>query len=278
VTVRSNLVFDVGMHKGEDTAFYLAKGFDVVAVEASGDLVRECAATFADEIESGRLTIVNAAIAPEPGPVTFYVNEHSPWGTTQKEWADRNAALGSPPAAAIVVEGTTFGDILERYGVPYYLKIDIEGADLLCLEALRGYNAVPAYVSIESDKRRWSALRREFDLLSELGYSRFKLVGQRSVVDQVPPSPALEGEYVPWRFALGASGLFGEEAPGAWLTRRAAMRRYRLIFVRYLLYGDLGLLRRRPRYRVARVALRWLRTAARAVLGKVDWYDTHAAR
>jgi hypothetical protein len=31
-----DLIFDVGFHRGEDTDFYLKKGFRVVAVEATG--------------------------------------------------------------------------------------------------------------------------------------------------------------------------------------------------------------------------------------------------
>jgi len=30
-----NLVYDVGMHTGQDTAYYLFKGYDVVAIEAN---------------------------------------------------------------------------------------------------------------------------------------------------------------------------------------------------------------------------------------------------
>jgi len=31
----SDLVFDIGMHNGDDTAYYLARGYRVVAVEAN---------------------------------------------------------------------------------------------------------------------------------------------------------------------------------------------------------------------------------------------------
>ena len=37
---RNDLIIDVGMHDGTDTAFYLAKGFNVVAIEANPGLVR----------------------------------------------------------------------------------------------------------------------------------------------------------------------------------------------------------------------------------------------
>ena len=36
----ADLIYDVGMHNGADTAFYLAKGFRVVAVEANPELVQ----------------------------------------------------------------------------------------------------------------------------------------------------------------------------------------------------------------------------------------------
>jgi hypothetical protein len=65
-----------------------------VAVEASEALCREAALRFDREVASGQLTVVNAAIAAEEGPVTFYANEHSPWGTTVREWADRYATMG----------------------------------------------------------------------------------------------------------------------------------------------------------------------------------------
>jgi hypothetical protein len=34
--------------------------------------------------------------------------------------------------------------------MPYYLKIDIEGADLLCLKALEKFEEKPKYISIEA--------------------------------------------------------------------------------------------------------------------------------
>ncbi len=36
-----NLIFDIGMHKGEDSEYYLKKGFDVVAFEAHPGLISE---------------------------------------------------------------------------------------------------------------------------------------------------------------------------------------------------------------------------------------------
>ena len=36
-----NLIFDIGFHKGEDTLFYLLKGYRVIAVDADPNLINE---------------------------------------------------------------------------------------------------------------------------------------------------------------------------------------------------------------------------------------------
>ena len=49
------LIFDLGMNDGSDTAFYLAKGFSVVGVDAAEDLAAR-ARQYQAEIDSGRLS------------------------------------------------------------------------------------------------------------------------------------------------------------------------------------------------------------------------------
>jgi len=39
--MEENLVFDIGMHRGEDSEFYLKKGFRVIGVEANQELCEE---------------------------------------------------------------------------------------------------------------------------------------------------------------------------------------------------------------------------------------------
>ena len=65
------LIYDVGMHKGEDTEFYLRRGFRVVGVEANPYLVEELRSKFSAEISSGTLQLVDRAISNSGGVVTF---------------------------------------------------------------------------------------------------------------------------------------------------------------------------------------------------------------
>jgi len=74
--LKPNLIYDVGLHRGEDTDFYLKKGFDVVALEANPELIAQCKLRFQDAIAHGRLRIIEGAIAPTSAgeKVTFYRN------------------------------------------------------------------------------------------------------------------------------------------------------------------------------------------------------------
>jgi FkbM family methyltransferase len=264
--INSGLILDVGMNNGDDSDFYLRKGFRVVAVEALESLCSAAAERFAAQVAEGRLTIVNRAIARLDGPVTFYQNERkSVWGTLNAEWAQRNLARKAA-SREITVSGMRFEDLLQQVGVPYYLKIDIEGSDLLCLEALSKVRDRPTFVSIEASMTRWKDLKHEFDVFEQLGYGSFKVVNQARVREQVPPDPPLEGTFVSHKFPEDASGLFGEEAPGAWMSRQEAVKEYRKILRNHFLLGDRGILGDGVLGR----------NIARRLGFRDSWYDTHA--
>jgi hypothetical protein len=160
-----------------------------------------------------------------------------------------------------------FDALLKEHGVPYYLKIDIEGADMLCIRALEQSPTRPRFVSIESNKTSWRDLVGEFDALESLGYNRFKVVNQNRVSAHREPQPAREGTYAGQRFQPGSTGLFGTELPGRWLTRRRALLKYAFIFLQYRLFGD--------NTRGERIVRRRLPAALQRLLIP-DWYDTHA--
>jgi FkbM family methyltransferase len=260
-----SLIFDVGCNKGQDSEFYLKKGFRVLAVEANPILCSELRRHFSDQLADGSFVLVEGAIAEREGKVDFFSNvKVSEWGTTSAEWARKFEHLGAA-STKIVVPAVTFASVLQRFGVPYYLKIDIAGADMLCLKDLLTVSDRPRFVSIESEKRSWFKLRAEMNLLRRLGYSKFQIVDQALVPSQTPPVPAREGNFANHRFERDSSGLFGEELPGPWLDRGRALARYRRIFLNYWLSGDFGILLR----------VRGLRRFARHF--PVSWYDTHAA-
>ena len=51
----------------------------------------------------------------------------------------RNKGFGAE-SEEIKVESIRFVEILKKFGCPYYLKIDVEGADMLCVNALKDFD------------------------------------------------------------------------------------------------------------------------------------------
>jgi FkbM family methyltransferase len=277
-----DLVYDVGMHQGEDAEFYLRKGFRVVGIEADPDWARFCRDRLGQFIASGQLTIIEGAIL-EPAAIAraervrFYKSDRSVWGTVRPDWAARNERLGGSNDL-IEVDVIDFTAVLRKYGVPHYLKIDIEGCDMVCVTTLQAFSARPDYLSIESDKTRFTNIRREIEILADLGYDSFQAVEQSGIPSsQTPPQPAAEGNYAAQRFVDSSSGLFGRELGGSWLRKGEVLRFYRAVRLGYHLVGDDGLMSRwrfpgALRLRGWSAGLIGLATRA-AVPG---WYDTHA--
>jgi len=59
----ADLVYDVGMNRGEDTEFYAKKGYQVVGFESDPLLVDQCRKRFVAELAGGQLNIVAGVIA-----------------------------------------------------------------------------------------------------------------------------------------------------------------------------------------------------------------------
>jgi FkbM family methyltransferase len=205
--MEKDLIYDVGAHRGEDTAHYLRSGYRVVAVEANPLLADQLSERFTGD----PVAVVNAGIGSRGGTATFWVNdandEHSSF---DREVGCRDGT----PCHAVEVELVTFRSLLESHGVPFYLKIDIEGADGLCLSSLSP-DDLPAYVSIEAHTADY------VDRLSDLGYRQFKLV------DQTRHSPRVMLRLGLARFPVGTSGRFGEATRGRWQSADQVVQAWR---------------------------------------------------
>jgi FkbM family methyltransferase len=267
--VASDLIYDVGAHKGEDSDFYLKLGYRVVAIEANPVLCEYLRQRFSKEIEDRTFTLLESAVGDSDGSVPFYLNKkNSAWGTADPARArinDRKRA-GSEE---IKVPGVRFRDVINQYGCPYYLKIDVEGADMLCLKTLEDIKCYPKYVSIESTKTSWLDLLTEFDTFERLGYTKFKVIDQKT--HKNGRFRDRHGELVSYAFEFGATGPFGQDLDGVWLSKKKAIRKYIPLFLLYNTVGD-NTLMRKP-YKILMNT-----PIVRRVLRKVSWYDTHAMR
>jgi FkbM family methyltransferase len=274
--MREDLIFDIGMHRGEDTDFYLKKGYQVVGIEANPALAEHCRRRFATRVADGSLRIIEGAIVGtdrlDTRSVKFYENPNSAWGTIDPEWRDRNAQLGLS-SREIEVPCVDLAAILKEYGIPFYMKIDIEGADRSCLDYLKSLDDHPQYLSIEDEKLDFSRLLSNLAVLQQLGYSNFRAVQQEAIPNSVFSGSDRFGRPITHRFEDGASGVFGTDLPGPWMSAQELIVEYKWIFEMYLIFGDNS-----PMTRLANLNALRAQLAHHVQRCLPGWYDTHASR
>jgi FkbM family methyltransferase len=184
--VKNDLVFDIGMNNGDDSAYYLSQGYNVVAVEAIPTLAKEVELRLKDFVNRGKIEILNVGIASEQGELDFYVNKHySEWSSFDRELGTR----GTEGFEVIKVKTTTLDQIVRDKGVPYYLKMDIEGYDRIGLESLYKCEEKPKFLSIELYEVP------QIELLVNLGYKKFQLIDQGSFLPFELPATKEYNEY-----------------------------------------------------------------------------------
>jgi FkbM family methyltransferase len=211
------LIMDIGMNNGLDSLFYLRKGFRVVAIEANPLLVKKAQFDLASYIASGQLIIEHVGLGEQEGQFNFYINlENDHWSSFVKDYGTRNGTRYEEISINCIKPQSLF----EKYGMPYYLKIDIEGKDINVVRSLHDFTDRPQYISIEENQTYF------FAELWSLGYRGFKLVDQRNLTQVKCPNPPLEGIYVDATFDGNTSGPFGKEAPGEWMTFDLALEKY----------------------------------------------------
>ena len=241
------------MHNGDDTANYLALGYRVIAIEADPMQAEKGTERFKEYIANGKLSILNVGVADKSGEFDFYINEKNP------EWNSFDLAIASRdglPWHAIKIKAKSFDQVIKENGVPYYLKVDIEGHDYLCIRGLDP-NDLPKFISVEGNEVGL------IDQLSEKGFSKFKIISQYNFahLDLSPNKyfnrwlmaykmrqwnslPAkvfrklggsvfirwLDGRAIPQNakgFLPGTSGNFGDELGGTWQDAEVSKRIYR---------------------------------------------------
>ncbi len=276
--MKRRLIYDVGLHLGEDTEYYLKKGFDVVAFEADPELISKCKARFSKEISSGQLTIVEGAIVEKEQvkekAVSFYQNKDlSVLNTVVQDRSTKYEEHGSS-TKIIEVPTINFSECLEKYGIPYYLKIDIEGMDIVCLKALLDFEKKPAYLSMESEKLDFKKLTKEFELLEKLGYYSYQIVNQADISSLNEPENSKEGQFVDYEFKMGASGLFGSDFSTNWMSKQKALQTYKKIFYSYQLWGDDSKIKNYMLTELLRKVFSVF--SGRPMHTLPGWFDTHA--
>ena len=218
------VIYDFGSNNGDDIPYYLKKADLVVAVEANPALCNQIRSRFKIEISSGKLVVENCVLITSntETEVPFFIHR------TEHVLSQFLTPINRQDFEEVILPAKSVIDIVNKYGIPYYIKIDIEHYDDQILRSLFDNNIRPPFISAESHTIEIFTL-----LVSLGGYQSFNLVDGKSVSTQYKDCriKVIGGDEI-YSFPSHSAGPFGEDLHSNWMTANN--------FFRFLAYEKLG--------------------------------------
>ena len=181
---KGSLVFDIGANNGEHTGCFLALGASVVAVEP----LPSCAAKLRLIYPKHKVTVVPYAVGRSMSTARMRVGRIGTLSTLSDEWlarAKRSARFKEAVWDQVIeVPVITLDSLIQRYGHPDFVKIDVEGFEPHVLD---GLSQMPRALSFEFNTEYLEAtiecLRKGcFPLEAKFNY----IVGESNIELQLP--------------------------------------------------------------------------------------------
>jgi FkbM family methyltransferase len=270
-------IFDIGCNNGDDTDYYLKKGFKVVAVDADKSMCDMVSNRFPDEIKAGNCVVVHGAFSETGTAVTFYICDEKPdWNTCDPYFVEINRKQGVT-YRELVVPPVSMRDLIAAYGRPYYVKIDIEGMDIVPLRSLVEETVKPTYISLEVPDHDLTLGLEQFLLLKRLGCEKFYYFNQGMRGSVKTPNPPREGRYAEFEPDRFTTGPFGKDLDEEWISFDRAVQHFLKLNRLHVLFQDNKWFSKNGQFGGTIVSKIYNRYR-RHVLGDpvTRWYDLHA--
>lgn len=212
---KTPVIYDVGLHDGEDSAYYLAKGFRVVGIDADSAQCALCRGRFAREIASGRMHVLNVGVGAEEGMGRFFVSTRNPAVSTfvEPDLSGQEWELREVPVRKL-------SSIIDAFGEPHFVKIDVECYDHLVLRDLMTSGVRPRFISAESH------VIDVFCMLVCMNYKKFRLVDGATIPERFG-NHTIQTSYcgsMSYNFRRRSSGPFGEDLPDQWIDKEQCLK------------------------------------------------------
>jgi FkbM family methyltransferase len=167
-----DLVFDIGAHVGDRIASFRRLGARVVAVEPQPALARTLRLLYGRD---RAVTIEQAAIGRRAGSIDLRVNLDNPTVSTASDDFIK-AADGAPGwegqrwTKTVRVAVMTLDNLIERHGLPSFIKLDVEGFEV---EALAGLTQPVPALSFEFTTIQRTLAKAGVEQCATLGFDLY---------------------------------------------------------------------------------------------------------
>lgn len=129
-----DLCFDVGANIGNRTEIFLQLGAKVVAVEPQ----ESCAAILENKF-GAKIHLEKTGLGAEKGEMEMFIADESTISTLSSEFIEKtknNKFKNNSWNSKVIIPITTLDDLVLKYGLPAFCKIDVEGFEAEVLKGL----------------------------------------------------------------------------------------------------------------------------------------------
>ena len=164
------LAFDLGGNMGQSTDVLLQNYDKVICFEPNPHLVKHLKNKYHN---NNRVIIEEIGLSDEESVKKFYISNSHVVSTISQDWITNSRFTNVYNwDNEIEINTTTLNKVIEKYGVPYFIKIDVEGYEY---EVFMGLTKLldDTYISFEWAEEQYSKINETVSYLKSLGYSNF---------------------------------------------------------------------------------------------------------
>ena len=169
-----DLFFDIGAHLGDKSKQFLDKNLKTIMVEPLPKCVEQLKKEFN---ERENIEIIQKAVGKSTGNMVLEVNTKMPTTSTMAKHWKRGRFSNEKWDQKIIVEMTTLDHLIKIYGIPNYIKIDVEGFEL---DVLLGLSKKAGIISFEFTSEFFDQTISCLSYLKKIGYDEYNFsIGER---------------------------------------------------------------------------------------------------
>ena len=165
------LIFDIGANTGNyiDHCLSVSPYATIIAVEANDNLAKYLETKFYD---NKNILIINYVVSSINNiNINFYISNINTISTASKEWIEKSRFATQYKWDSIIQKKTiTLDKMIDSYGKPDLIKIDVEGHEL---EVIKGLSSKLSEICFEWTEEEYGKLQQIAKHLQNLGYHDF---------------------------------------------------------------------------------------------------------
>ena len=164
---KEEIIFDIGAHSGEKSKNLLKICSKLILVEPQPEYVKILKKKFS---KISKVVILPYGISSKKKTLKLKINTSNPLISTFSDHWDKGRFAESKWDKVINVDTITLDQLINDYGHPKYIKIDVEGFEL---EVLKGLTKKTGIISFEFTSEFFKDAVKCLDHLNLLGYQNF---------------------------------------------------------------------------------------------------------